>query len=167
MSFTCTSVIPLLARGITSSPDPMLLNWYPAFLNPTRAWRMTIWSPSGNGTTVFTTQFGRENQVGYPRFRSFSKDFNLLRVCVCVCVCFFFFKLCLNISPSWIIVFIDLTTISSSDVFADKNHVALWLSLVNVPGLNKLLKSEICTSEDRKLRAAHLILNYEPLSRIF
>ena len=65
------------------------------------------------------------------------------------------------------LVFIDLTTISPLDVFADKNHVASRLSLVNVPGLNKLLRSEIFISEDRKQRAAHLILDYEPLSHIF
>ena len=69
--------------------------------------------------------------------------------------------------PSRIIVFIDLTTISSSDVFADKNHIALRLSLVNVPGLNKLLRSKIFISEDKQLWAAHLILDYEPLSHIF
>ena len=65
------------------------------------------------------------------------------------------------------IVFIGLITISSSDVFADKNHVASRLSHVNVPGLNKLLRSEIFISEDEQLWAAHLILDYEPLSRIF
>ena len=57
--------------------------------------------------------------------------------------------------------------ISSSDVFADKRHVAPRLSLVNIPALNYLLRSEIFISEDRQLRAAHLVLNYEPLSRIF
>ena len=50
---------------------------------------------------------------------------------------------------------------------ADKSHVALRLSLVNIPGLNKLLRSEIFVSEDRQLRADPLILDYEPLSRIF
>ena len=59
------------------------------------------------------------------------------------------------------IVFIFLTTISSSDVFADKNHVAPRLSQVNVSGLKKLLRSEIFISEDRQLQAAHLILDYE------
>ena len=39
--------------------------------------------------------------------------------------------------------------ISSSDVFADKRHVASRLSLVNIPGLNKLLRLEIFISEDR------------------
>ena len=57
--------------------------------------------------------------------------------------------------------------ISSSDVFADKRHIAPRLSLVNVPALNKLLRSEVFISEDRKLRAVHLILDYKPLSRTF
>jgi len=53
------------------------------------------------------------------------------------------------------------------DVFADKNHVALRLSFTDVQALNYLLRSEIFVSEDGQLRAAHLILDYEPLSRIF
>lgn len=50
---------------------------------------------------------------------------------------------------------------------ADKNHIAPTLSHVNVPGLNKLLRFKIFVSKDRQLRAAHLILDYKPLSRIF
>ena len=65
------------------------------------------------------------------------------------------------------IICIDLIMISSSYVFADKRHVAPRLSLVNVLGLNKLLRLEIFISEDKQLRAVHLILDYEPLSRIF
>ena len=65
------------------------------------------------------------------------------------------------------IIFIGLIMISSSDVFADKRHVASRLSLVNVSALNYLLRSEVFVSEDRQLRAAHLVLDYEPLSRIF
>ena len=57
--------------------------------------------------------------------------------------------------------------ISFSDVFADKMHVALRLSLVNLQGLNTVLRSEIFISEDRQLRAVHLILDFEPLSNIF
>ena len=57
--------------------------------------------------------------------------------------------------------------ISFTDVFVDKNHVALKISLTNVPALNYLLRSEIFVSEDGQLRAAHLILNYELLSCIF
>ena len=56
---------------------------------------------------------------------------------------------------------------SFSDVFADKDYISLKLSLVNVPGLNFLLRSETFVSEDNQLRAAHLILDYEPLSRIY
>ena len=65
------------------------------------------------------------------------------------------------------IIFIDLTMISSSDVFANKRHVASRLCLVNVSSVNKFLRSEVFISEDRQLRAVHLILNYEPLSRIY
>ena len=65
------------------------------------------------------------------------------------------------------IIFIGLIMISFTDVFVDKNHVVLKISLTNVPALNYLLRSEIFVSEDRQLRAAHLILDYEPLSRIF
>ena len=65
------------------------------------------------------------------------------------------------------ILFINLTMVSSSDVFVDKRHVTPKLSLVNVVGLNKLLWSEVFISEDKKLRAIHLILDYEPLSRIY
>jgi len=53
------------------------------------------------------------------------------------------------------------------DFFAYKNHVAPRLSLVNVPALSKLLKSEVFVSEDKQLWAAPLILDYEPLSHIF
>ena len=51
--------------------------------------------------------------------------------------------------------------------FADKGHIAPRLRLVNVPGLNKLLRSKIFISEDEQLRAIHLILDYEPLSRAY
>ena len=110
--------------------------------------------------TVFVAQFRQENQVGYLRIRSLSKDFSFL-------IYTFFKKLCLNISPSRMIVFIFLTTISSSDVFTDKNHIASRLNHVNVPGLIKLLRSEIFVNEDRQLRAVHLILDYKPMSGIF
>ena len=62
---------------------------------------------------------------------------------------------------------IELTIITFSDVFADKDHVSPKLSLVNVLGLKFLLRSEIFMSEDGKLQATHLILDYEPISRIF
>ena len=51
--------------------------------------------------------------------------------------------------------------------FADKAHVAPRLSHTNVQALNYLLRLEIFVSEDGELRAAHLILGYKPLSRVF
>ena len=57
--------------------------------------------------------------------------------------------------------------ISFLDVFADKNHITPKISLTNVQAFNYLLRSKIFVSEDGQLRAAHLILDYEPLSRIF
>ena len=63
--------------------------------------------------------------------------------------------------------FVGLTMISSSNVLTDKGHTAPRLNLVNVSSLNKLLRSEIFISEDRQLRAIHLILNFEPLSNSF
>ena len=63
--------------------------------------------------------------------------------------------------------FISLTMIFSSAVFANKKHIAPKLSLVDVAGLNKVLRSEIFVNEDRQLQAVHLILNFEPLSNQF
>ena len=51
--------------------------------------------------------------------------------------------------------------------FANKEHITLKISLVNVQALKYLLRLEIFVSEDRQLRATHLILDYELLSRIF
>ena len=41
------------------------------------------------------------------------------------------------------------------------------ISLINVPALNYLLRSQIFVNDDRQLQAAHLILDYEPISRTF
>ena len=49
----------------------------------------------------------------------------------------------------------------------DKNHISPWLSLTNVAALNYLLKSQIFVNDDGQLRATHLILDYEPLSKTF
>lgn len=64
-------------------------------------------------------------------------------------------------------IFIDLTMIFFSDVFADKDHIAPRISLTNTPALNYLLRSEIFVSEDGQLRVTHLILDCVPISRIF
>ena len=62
---------------------------------------------------------------------------------------------------------VGLTMFAFSGVFADKKHVSPKLSFVNVSGLNFLLRSKIFVSDDNQLRAAHLILGYKPLSRIY
>ena len=41
------------------------------------------------------------------------------------------------------------------------------LSLINVPALNYLLRSQIFVNNDGQLRAVHLILDFEPISRSF
>ena len=40
-------------------------------------------------------------------------------------------------------------------------------NFVDVPDLNKVLRSEVFMSEDKQLRAVHLILNFKPLSDKF
>ena len=60
-----------------------------------------------------------------------------------------------------------LTVFCFSDMLANKNQVVPWLSFTNVPALNFLLRSEIFVSEDKQLRAVHLILEFEPISKIF
>ena len=50
---------------------------------------------------------------------------------------------------------------------ADKRLVNPQLSHTNIVGLNYLLWSKIFVSEDRQLRAVHLILDFEPISRVF
>ena len=77
--------------------------------------------------------------MGYPRFRSLGMGFNPFS---------FYFLSILILFPPLIMIFIALTMISFSDVFADKQHVTPRLSFVNVLALNKLLRSEIFISED-------------------
>ena len=49
----------------------------------------------------------------------------------------------------------------------DKTYTNPKLSLINVPALNYLLRSQIFVNDDGHLRAAHLVLDYEPISRTF
>ena len=63
--------------------------------------------------------------------------------------------------------FVNLTVVYSSDVFANKAHVAPRLSLVNIATLNKVLQSEIFVSEDGQLWAIHLVLDFKPLLNAF
>ena len=52
-------------------------------------------------------------------------------------------------------------------VVANKRYVAPKLSLTNVPAFNYLLRSMIFVSENRQLRAVHLILDFEPISEVY
>ena len=49
----------------------------------------------------------------------------------------------------------------------DKSYTNPKLNLINVPALNYLLMSQIFVNDDRQLRAVHLILDFEPISRSF
>ena len=63
--------------------------------------------------------------------------------------------------------FHELTMALFLAVIVDRRHVAPRFSLTNVAALNYLLRSEIFVSKDRQLRAIHLILDFEPISRTF
>ena len=54
-----------------------------------------------------------------------------------------------------------------SDDFLDKYSAISNLNFVYVPDLTKILKVEIFVHKDGQLRAAHLILGYNPLSSSF
>ena len=49
----------------------------------------------------------------------------------------------------------------------DKKFTNPKLSLINVPALNYLLRSQIFVNDNGQLRAVHLILDFEPISRYF
>ena len=61
----------------------------------------------------------------------------------------------------------DFYLCCSLAVFADKRQVAPRISLTNVRALNYLFRFEIFVSEDRQLRAVHLILGFKPISEVF
>ena len=108
---------------------------------------------------VFIVQFERECQVGYLRVRFLSK---ILRFS----------------NPNYIIIYLSfccllmkesdfLTVFCFLAMFIDKNQVAPRLSFTNVAALNYLLRLKIFVSKDRQLRAVHLILEFEPILKIF
>ena len=104
--------------------------------------------------------------MGYLRFRFSNIRFKLFILgfaLLCQKDFFFFFFLRQYI-------FYNELQVSNCLVFlcsTNKEQVALWLSLINIPALNYLLRSQIFVNNDEQLRAAHLILDYEPLSRSF
>ena len=99
--------------------------------------------------------------MGYLRFRFSNIRFKLFvlgfaLLCQKDFLFFFFFYNELQVSNC--LVFVCLT---------DKEQVTPRISLINVPALNYLLRSQIFVNDDRQLRASYLILDYEPLSRSF
>ena len=50
---------------------------------------------------------------------------------------------------------------------ANKRYVTPNLNFVNIPDLNRVLRSEVFVSKDRQLRVVHLILDFKPLSDKF
>ena len=115
---------------------------------------MIIWSPPGNGMMVFIAQLRQEHQVGHSRIRSLGGDLSLLS----------FLFICFSLGFGCLFSRIDVTPFGC---LVDKMHTTPRISLVNIQALNYLLRLEIFVSEDGQLRAAHLILDYEPLSRAF
>ena len=112
-----------------------------------------------HGMMAFTAQSERESQVGYLKVRFLSKRFRFVNpnhVVISLSLCFLL-----------MMDFNFLTTFCLSAIFADKRHVAPKLSHTNVATLNYLLRSEIFVSEDRQLRAVHLILDFQPISEIY
>ena len=112
--------------------------------------------------TVFLAQPSLESQVGYFRFRFSNIRFKLFVLGLALLypksfffLLSFFFTLNFRFLTVW---FFYLT---------DKTQVNPRISLINVPVLNYLLRSQIFVNDDRQLRAAHLILDYEPISRNF
>ena len=51
--------------------------------------------------------------------------------------------------------------------FANRHVAELNLNLVNNDSLEKILQAKVFVNEDDQLRAAHLILGYEPISSSF
>ena len=108
---------------------------------------------------AFIAQSERESQVEYLRVRFLNKKFRFFNPNHVIIFLLFYFLLMMGLN--------FLTMFCSSATFADKNHVAPWLSFTNVATLNYLLRSEIFVSEDRQLRAVHLMsmdLQFEEVS---
>ena len=97
--------------------------------------------------------------MGYLRVRFLSKKFRFFNPNHVIISLSFCFLLMMD--------FNFLTTLCFSAIFADKRHVAPRLSHTNVATLNYLLRSKIFVSEDKQLRADHLIFNFEPILEIY
>ena len=109
--------------------------------------------------TAFTVRLGQESQVGCHRIRFRGEDLSFELSPLFVFLSYFFlFEL-----VGLVACLLGLT--NPLTAFVDKERTSPRLSLVNVPALNFLLRSEIFVSEDGQLRSAPLILDYVPLTR--
>ena len=114
--------------------------------------------------TVFLAQPNLESQVGYLRFRFSNIDLSYLSSAL-LCytkktrfspfIIIFFFTLNFGFLTVW---FFYLT---------NKTQTNPRISLINVPALNYLLRSQIFVNDNGQFRATHLILDYEPILRTF
>ena len=96
--------------------------------------------------------------MGYLRFRFSNIRFKLFVldiVLLYICDLHFFYN---GLQVSDCLIFFCLT---------NKEHISPRISLTNVATLNYLLRSQIFVNNDGQLQAAHLILDYEPISRTF
>ena len=96
--------------------------------------------------------------MGYLRFRSFTMGISYVVYCFLV---------------SFNILFLSDGGLHYSNhgfasrLFCNKRYVTPNINFVNVRDLNKVLRSEVFVSDDRQLRAVHLILDFQPLSDKF
>ena len=79
--------------------------------------------------------------------------------------------LCTHFSPFVLVIELSFdlchTLFFFPNGFADKHTVIPNFNLVNQPSLDKILKAKVFVHSDSQLRAAHLILSYNPLSSSF
>ena len=125
---------------------------------------MTTSSYQALSITVFLAQPSLESQVGYLRFRFSNIRFKLFVLSLALLYQkdsffsfhhHFFFTLNFGFLTVW---FFYLT---------NKTQTNPRISLINVPTLNYLLRSQIFVNDNGQFRATHLILDYEPILRTF
>ena len=108
---------------------------------------------------AFIVQSERESQVRYLKVRFLSRRFRFFNPNHVIISLSFYFLLMMD--------FNFLSMFCSLAIFVDKRHITPKLSHTNVAILDYFLKSEIFVSKDRQLCAIHLILDFEPISKIY
>ena len=99
------------------------------------------------------------SRISNIRFKEFVLGFTLLHLStILIYLHLFIYLFIYLLSRFFTVRFFYLT---------DKSYTNPKLSLINVPALNYLLSSQIFVNDDGQLRAVHLILDFEPISRSF